>query len=61
MPSTGPETNCIEPQVRVKTNCQSAADAVAAAVAVAPKNERISPGSTGIISPNDSAFITAVA
>ena len=60
MPSTGPETNCMAPQVRVKTNCQSAAAAVVAAL-VAPKNERIRPGSTGIISPNDRAFITAVA
>ena len=51
----------MKPQVRVKTNCQSAAAAVVALLAAPPKNERIKPGSTGIIRPNDSAFITAVA
>ena len=60
MPSTGPEKNCIAPQVTPKMNCQSAAEAVEAAL-VAPKNERIRFGSTGIIRPNETAFITAVA
>ncbi len=60
MPSTGPQTNCIRPQAAPKTNCQMAADAVASGVA-APKNERIRLGSTGIMIPNDRAFITAVA
>src|SRR5215469_12250656 len=57
IPRIGPEKNCITPQVRVKTNCQSAAEAVEAASAL-PKKERMRPGRTGIIRPNDSAFIT---
>ena len=60
MPRTGPEKNCIAPQVTPNTNCQSAAEAVEAAL-VAPKNERIRFGRTGIISPNERLFITAVA
>jgi len=60
MPSTGPIRNCIAPQVTPKTDCQTAAEAVASDVA-APKNERIRFGQDRDHDPNDRAFITAVA
>ena len=60
MPSTGPLTNCMRPQTTPKIAVQTAASAVVAEL-TCPKNERIRLGRTGIISPNESEFITVVA